>query len=111
VISNPFNTGGSGTGMLVVTPPTQGGNIRALVQGNDFHFNLIGIADHGDGTSGANSAGVIDAGVGVLGSLGGNNFREFQPADATAGNRFAIYIFNTQGANGTISAQNNLFGS
>jgi hypothetical protein len=111
VVSNTFNTNGTGTGILVATPATQGGNIRALIQGNDFHFDLIGIADRGDGTASANSAGIIDAGVGVLGGLGGNNFRQFQPADAAAGNRFAIYVFNTQGANGSINAGNNLFGS
>ncbi|HEV3119923.1 MAG TPA: DUF4214 domain-containing protein [Gemmataceae bacterium] len=109
LVNNYLNTGGTGQGVFIVTPPALGGNIRVFLQGNDFHFNLFGIADQGDGTAGTNSAGIVDAGAGALGSLGGNNFRQFRPSDATAGNRFAIYLFNTQAANGTINAQDNLF--
>src|SRR5262249_37654404 len=36
-------------------------------------------------------------------------FRGFQAADAASGTRFAIYLHNTLGTNGTIAAQNNLF--
>ncbi|HEV3079761.1 MAG TPA: DUF4214 domain-containing protein [Gemmataceae bacterium] len=109
LINNTFSTAGTGVGVFVLTPTNTGGNIRVFLQGNDFHYNFIGLADQGDGSNGSNSAGIIDAGVGVLGSLGGNNFRQFLKSDATAGNRFAIYIFGTQGAAGNINAEDNLF--
>src|SRR5437879_10167292 len=51
VLNNSFNTAGTGRGVFILTPSAGGGNVRALIQGNDFHFNLIGIADQGDNTS------------------------------------------------------------
>jgi hypothetical protein len=109
LLNNTFSTAGTGVGVFVITPTGAGGPLRVLLQGNDFHYNFIGLADQGDGTNGSNSAGIIDAGVGVLGSLGGNNFRQFQASEATAGKRFAIYLFNTQGSNGNINAEDDLF--
>jgi hypothetical protein len=67
--NDTFITGGTGTGLAF----TGGASVEALVQGNIFENNLVGIAITGDGTN----AGEIDLGGGWLGSKGMNNFSGF----------------------------------
>jgi hypothetical protein len=109
IFNNEINTNGLGRGVLISNAPGNGSNLRLALQGNDFRFDVIGIEDVGDGTNGLNAAGLVDAGGGVLGSLGANNFRGIAAADAASGTRFAIYLHNTIGTSGTITAQNNLY--
>jgi hypothetical protein len=111
LLNNVFNTNNFGRGVFITVPQGHGSNLRVQLQGNDFHFDAIGLEDVGDGTNSTNAAGIIDAGGGVLGSLGGNNFRGFQSGDAAAGTRIAIFLHGTQGTAGTINAVNNLFSS
>src|SRR5262249_48956914 len=80
--------------------------VSALVQGNDFRNNAIGVGIWGDGTT----AGNIDLGGGTLGSLGQNNFQSFTPQEAALGN-FAISLHMTaaSGPGTTGFALNNLW--
>ena len=64
---------------------------RALVEGNDFHNNRVGVAVTGNGTT----AGNVDLGGGTLGSTGGNNFKSFLVATPTS---YAIGLFNVSSA-------------
>lgn len=105
--NNSIDTAGLGAGVVFVV--TNGGVFQAVVQGNDFHTNLIGMFVQGDGTANASAAGTIDAGGGTLGSLGGNNFRGFTTADASSGTRYAIIVANTVGTAGTVKARNNIW--
>jgi fibronectin-binding autotransporter adhesin len=95
ITGDTFNTSGFGTGLSF-----NGGAIVALVQGNKFQNNKVGIQIAGDGTS----AGIIDLGSGALGSTGGNNFTGFT---GVAGN-YAISQTNTN-ATATVFALGNLF--
>jgi hypothetical protein len=78
-------------------------NFRALVQGNDFHNDMLGVNLRGDNSSTLQ----VDLGGGMLGSLGGNNFRGF----TAKGGQFAgaISLGNTGAV--TVSAQANIFQS
>ena len=105
--NNSIDTAGLGAGIVFVV--TNGGVFQAVVQGNDFHTNLIGMFVQGDGTANATAAGTIDAGGGTLGSLGGNNFRGFTSAAASSGTRYSIIVANTIGAAGTVKARNNIW--
>jgi len=105
--NNSIDTAGSGAGVVFVV--ANGGVFQAVVQGNDFHTNQIGMFVQGDGTANATAAGTIDAGGGTLGSLGGNNFRGFTTADASSGTRYAIVVANTVGTAGTVKARNNIW--
>jgi hypothetical protein len=105
--NNSIDTNGLGAGVVFVV--TNGGVFQAVVQGNDFHTNMIGMFVQGDGTANPTAAGTIDAGGGTLGSLGGNNFRGFTSADASSGTRYAIIVANTVGAAGTVKARNNIW--
>ena len=73
-----------------------------MVQGNDFHNNAIGVSIAG---SSSNDAGIVDLGGGVLGSLGGNNFKSFTANATPAIN--AISIYNAQVRN--VAATSNMF--
>jgi hypothetical protein len=92
-------TGQNGFGLVVsMSPP--GGTVLALVQGNDFHGNAIGVLVVGDG-SGTTQ---LDLGLGSLGSLGGNDFRGFAaPASNT---NAAIELMNSTA---NLMAEGNLF--
>jgi hypothetical protein len=107
--NNTVNTSLLGLGILLSPSAGNGSNFRALLQGNDFHYNMIGLEDIGDGTATATAAGLVDLGGGALGSLGGNDFRGFLASDATAGNRYAIFLRGTTGANSSITALDNLW--
>jgi Domain of unknown function (DUF4214) len=106
--NNTFSTNGANIGLLLSPSAGNGANFRVLLQGNDFHHNTIGIEDNSDGTANATAAGTIDAGGGVLGSLGGNDFHGY----TGQANSFAIALLDSLGANsssGAISAHNNLW--
>lgn len=111
-LSNRLDTGGVGIGLLldVNDAANAGDNFTAKVQGNDFHWNGIGMLIDGDRTATATALGTVDAGVGSLDSLGGNNFRGFASSTASAGAGFAIYLANGGFATtDTVAAQNNLW--
>lgn len=94
--NNVFNTNGVGTGLAF----SGGASVVALVQGNNFVNNLVGVAITGDGTS----AGDIDLGGGLLGSLGKNNFSGFTGASG----HFAITLNGTN-ATSIVYALDNIF--
>lgn len=105
--NNSIDTAGSGAGAVFVV--TSGSAFQAVVQGNDFHTNMIGMFVQGDGTANATAAGTIDAGGGTLSSLGGNNFRGFTSAAASSGTAYSIIVANTIAAAGTVKARNNIW--
>jgi hypothetical protein len=113
LFNNDVSTLGQGLGILTHHEPSSGqfgSDLQVRVEGNDLHANRVGLYAVGDGSTGADAAGTIDAGGGPLGSRGGNNFRGFTnaPADLNAG-RFALYLTN-QGQNaGSITAQHNIW--
>jgi Domain of unknown function (DUF4214) len=101
--NNTLDLDGTGTGVSVQV--TSGSQLSADIQGNDFHNDLVGVLDVGDGTAAATALGTVDAGGGTLSSLGGNNFRGFQGQ----GN-FAIELQNKGVATtATVPAANNIF--
>jgi hypothetical protein len=100
ILNNAVSTDGTGLGVNVAT---DGDHFNVLVQGNDFHNDLVGVQINGDGTS----AGHFDLGGGSLGSLGGNNFRGFSTSDGTIG--VAIVLANAPQA--TVVAQQSIVGS
>ena len=77
---------------------------QALVQGNDFHTNVVGVEYAGAG--GTAIASDLGGGLGTLGgSLGGNNFHDFGAADHTA-----IVLRNVP-PNAVLPARFNIFDS
>ena len=106
VENNTIDTSGKGTGLTVISYAGFGSPVSALVQGNDFRNNAIGVGIWGDGTT----AGNIDLGGGTLGSLGQNNFQSFTPQQAALGN-FAISLHLTaaSGPGTRVFALNNLW--
>jgi hypothetical protein len=99
VALNQISTNGLGTGMLLRAGT--GGTFNAKVEGNDFHFNRIGVEIDSNGGFVAG----VDLGGG-LGSKGGNNFRGFTAAaNSTAG----AIVVSALTAQGPVQAQNNLF--
>jgi len=107
--SNRLDTGGLGIGILLDIDAGAGANFKAKIQGNDFHWNTIGLLVDGDGTGAATALGTVDAGGGSLLSHGGNNFRGFTVPAATANAAFPIYLANGLATAGIVSAQNNLW--
>lgn len=102
VSNNRIRTAGKGTGMQL-TANTGALNVR--VEGNDFHFNAIGVLI--TRSHATDLASGIDLGGGSLGSRGGNNFRGFTAtATATAGAIVEAASFSTAQ---TIKARSNLF--
>jgi hypothetical protein len=103
ILNNTIISNG-GTGLALSS--AVGSNLFALVQGNDFHGNGIGISISGDGTV----AGNVDLGGGsfngMRSSLGGNDFRSFT-AIGTESNA-AIVLTNTS-PTAVIPAANNIF--
>ena len=93
--NNIFGTAGLGNGLAF-----SGGELVALVQGNSFQNNFIGVAITGDGTN----AGDIDLGGGLLGSLGKNNFSGFTGVVG----HYAITLNNTSDF-AAIDALHNIF--
>ena len=101
VLNNSIATSNGGTGLSTFTD-SGGANLEVMVQGNDFHNNAIGVSIAG---SSSNDAGIVDLGGGVLGSLGGNNFKSFTANATPAIN--AISIYNAQVRN--VAATSNMF--
>jgi hypothetical protein len=100
VALNQISTNGLGTGMLLRAGT--GGTFNVKVEGNDFHFDRVGVAIE---TSGGSVTG-LDLGGGSPGSKGGNNFRGFTAAaNSTAG----AIVVSALIAQGPVQAQNNLF--
>jgi hypothetical protein len=75
ILNNVINTNNVGFGLGLNTAIGDVNHFNALVQGNDFHNNMVGVVINGDGIAN----GDVDLGGGPLGSLGGNNFRGFAP--------------------------------
>jgi hypothetical protein len=104
VLDNTFDTAGSGTGLYVNVYATGSGMV-AMVQGNDFQANKLGVAING--VPGATGAGNVDLGGGStsLGtSVGGNNFRGF---DGNNGH-YSISLYNTD-PGVSVSAKDDIF--
>jgi hypothetical protein len=99
VENNVLNTAGQGVGLET------SGAVGALVQGNDFRNNAVGVYLSGDG----NTAGNVDLGGGSFGSVGQNNFSSFTAAGVASGH-FAISMHNTS-ANDQVFAYGNIWSS
>jgi hypothetical protein len=97
ISNNSFSSNGQGNGLNLVG----GATLQAMVQGNNFSGNKVGVRVTGDGTT----AGTVDLGGGSLGSTGGNDFTSFKTA---TGESFAIGLFNVASSY-QMYAQNNLF--
>jgi hypothetical protein len=104
ITGNRVQTGTTATGAsydagLALEP--QAGVLDAIVQGNDFHGNGIGVLIY----NGGGSASGIDLGGGSQGSRGGNDFRSFTgTATSSAG-----AIVTQSGTTGILSAEHNIF--
>jgi hypothetical protein len=101
ILNNRVDSNNHGTGLVMEMTIGDAIHFSALVQGNDFHNNAVGVEVIGDGTA----AGNIDMGGGSLGSLGGNDFRGF--ALPTSVSKAAIEI--SQAPSGTVVAKQNIF--
>jgi hypothetical protein len=103
VLTNSIATG-RGIGLSIKAPNTGTGDrdTQVLVQGNDFHSNIIGVNYTGNGGKSLTT----DLGGGALGSLGGNNFRGFTNR-GTGGS--AAVVLQGVGAGAVLSARENLF--
>jgi Domain of unknown function (DUF4214) len=98
-----ISTSTSVTGLLMAMTTGDSLHFKALVQGNDFHNDTIGVQVVGDGAH----AGNIDMGGGSLGSLGGNDFRGFGlPTSLT---KAAIVV--SSATDGVVAAEQNIFSS
>ncbi|HEV3079110.1 MAG TPA: hypothetical protein VGY66_05000 [Gemmataceae bacterium] len=103
IINNSISTqGGIGLSLAIAE---LGNSSSALIQGNDFHGNKVGLRIVGGGPS----AGNIDLGGGSIGgiasSLGGNDFRSFN----TEGTLDAAAVVLLTSPNVRIPAAGNIF--
>jgi hypothetical protein len=105
ILTNDIVTG-RGTGLAIKAQAGTNGDqaTQVLVQGNDFHNNLIGVSYNG---AGGGSVISTDLGGGSLGSLGGNNFRGFTTKGVLTS--AAIVLQNAGGD--VLTARNNSFSS
>ena len=105
IAGNQINAGPSGTGLSIMLPvPNSTQRIDAVVQGNDFHDDGIGVAINGSSIAGFATG--IDLGGGSLGSLGGNDFRGFTaPATAESG----AIVLSSLAAQRAVAAEKNSF--
>jgi hypothetical protein len=97
ILNNTISTNNVGFGLFMNVAIGDVDHFNAMVQGNDFHNNRIGIEISGDGTG----AGNIDLGGGTLSSLGGNDFRGFSGSIGAA-----VQIVNASSGVGVAVAQN-----
>jgi hypothetical protein len=97
ISNNSFDTHGAGDGLNLVG----GATFQALVQGNTFTADKVGVQVTGDGTT----AGTVDLGGGSLGSTGGNDFTAFTTATARS---YAIGLFDVASSY-TMDAMSNSF--
>jgi Domain of unknown function (DUF4214) len=103
VMNNAIATG-RGTGLAIAAVPTATGDrdTQVLVQGNDFHNNAVGVSYTGVGGGSIST----DLGAGILGSIGGNNFRGFTAPGAAGA---AAIVLSNVAAGAQLSARSNLF--
>ncbi len=104
VLDNTLNAGSNGTGLFAHILGS-GVGFEALVQGNDFQGNLVGV--NINGVPGPTGAGQIDLGgasTSLGSSNGGNNFRGFDGQNG----HFAIGLSGVD-ASVKVSAQQNMF--
>jgi hypothetical protein len=103
ILNNSIATG-SGTGLAITAVPGATGDrdTQVLVQGNDFHNNAIGVSYSGVGGAQVST----DLGGGILGSIGGNNFRGFNAAGNPGA---AAIVLSNVAAGAQLFARNNLF--
>jgi hypothetical protein len=104
VYNNILSAGSTGTGLYINLFTNNPSNFQAVIEGNDFRGNLLGVHITAGALGGV--AGQIDLGGGsnLLGSSkGGNNFRGF---DGNNGH-FAIKVDNIAAV--FVSAQQNIF--
>jgi hypothetical protein len=103
IAGNQINAGTLGSGVFFGF--SDNSSLNAVVQGNDFHNDGVGVEIRG--LSATASAAVIDLGGGSLGSLGGNDFRGFTaPATASSG---AIVLNTLSPAQKVVTAQMDSF--
>ncbi len=105
ILNNTIHTG-KGVGLAISVPATATGDrdTQVLVQGNDFHNNAIGVSYTGNNGSSITT----DLGGGVLGSLGGNDFRGFPTHGSTT---TAAITLKSVGAGAVLAARDNIFQS
>jgi hypothetical protein len=97
ILNNVLSTNGLASGLIL----TAGPKFQAMVQGNHFNGNLVGVMVVGNGTT----AGVVDLGGGSLGSTGGNDFGSFKTATADS---YAIGLFHVASSY-SMTALDNVF--
>jgi hypothetical protein len=102
VTDNRIDTAGLGTG--IATMKFSGSSLLVNVANNDLVRDLVGLRVTGDGSTNADALGTIDAGLGVLGSLGGNDFHGY----TGAGGHFAVVTANTMPTTSVVSARGNI---
>ncbi len=102
-VKNNVLSTGKGDGLFINADDD--GNLAALVQGNDFHGNAIGVDYVGNGgtTISSNLGGTV---VGLGQFIGGNNFRGYP---ATGTNASASIRLRNVAAGATLAAQFNTF--
>jgi hypothetical protein len=101
LFNNTINTGDDGTGVSMAAADN---GLSAVLEGNDFHHNAIGLSMRGNAHG---DIGTIDLGGGSLLSRGGNNFRGFF---APANSAHAAIVLDSA-AHVHIPAQLSIFGT
>jgi hypothetical protein len=106
-VLNNYAQTDNGTGLKTVA--VNPANLSVRIQGNDLRNNNLGLWVVGTSAG----LGTVDAGGGVLGSYGANNFRGFTGPNALT--RAAIRLTGTTngplGPSNTLEARNNIFSS
>jgi hypothetical protein len=103
VADNRIDSAGQGTGMALAK--TTGSSLLANVANNDLVRNLVGLRVTGDGSANADALGTVDAGLGSLGSLGGNDFHGY----TGTGGHLAIVTTNAVATTAAVTARGNVF--
>jgi hypothetical protein len=103
IADNRIDTVGQGTGIAVTK--TAGTSLVVNVANNDLVRNLVGLRVTGDGTANADALGLVDAGLGALGSQGGNDFHGY----TGVGGHFAVVTANAMPTTAAVSARGNIF--
>jgi hypothetical protein len=101
ILNNSIGAFGATSVGLTLSSAVGGTSFKALIQGNDFHNNAIGVLVLG----GTDGAGIIDLGGGSFSSLGANNFRSFTRPGALT----SAAIILTNAGNSVVPAVQNIF--
>jgi hypothetical protein len=105
VLNNTLSTGrGIGLAITAPTTPTGDRDTQVLVQGNNFHNDLIGVSYTGN----KGSSLTTDLGGGLLGSLGGNDFRGYTNHGTAAA---AAIVLQGVDTSAVLTARSNMFTS